>query len=124
MPFPTPTIPMPFPTIPMPFPTPTIPMPFPTIPMLFPTPTRKRYVYCFHAPKGPGLATPLVVDPSGAYFRREGFGNMFLCGMSPPEHEEPPCHNLEVDHDYFIEKVWPVLANRVPAFDELKVCCC
>ena len=32
-----------------------------------------------------GLDCPLVVDPSGAYFRREGMGNHYLCGMSPPE---------------------------------------
>lgn len=82
---------------------------------------RKRYVYSFHAPKGPGLATPLVVDPTGAYFRREGLGNMFLGGMSPSEDNEPPCNNLDVDHEYFIEHVWPVLANRVKAFEEIKV---
>ncbi|KAF2352807.1 FAD dependent oxidoreductase [Trinorchestia longiramus] len=91
--------------------------------MAYPVPIepRKRYVYCFHAPKGPGLATPLVVDPCGAYFRREGFGNMFLAGMSPTEEEEPPCDNFEVDHDYFEDRVWPAIANRVPGFEELKV---
>jgi len=32
---------------------------------------RKRYVYCFHCPDGPGLNTPLTIDPSGTYFRYE-----------------------------------------------------
>lgn len=28
----------------------------------------KRFVYYYHAPKGPSLA-PMVIDPSGVYFR-------------------------------------------------------
>ena len=71
-----------------------------------------RYVYNFHAPRGPGLSTPLVVDPSGAYFRREGMGNHYLCGMSPEEHEEPDVNNPDVDYEWFENKIWPILANR------------
>lgn len=29
--------------------------------------------------------------------------------------------NLNVDHDFFNEQVWPVLAQRIPAFEGLKV---
>lgn len=36
-----------------------------------------------------------VVDPSGAYFRREGYGGHYLCGMSPEEDQEPAVDNLE-----------------------------
>jgi len=86
-----------------------------------PVEPRKRYVYNFHAPRGPGLSTPLVVDPSGAYFRREGMGNHYLCGMSPEEHEEPDVNNPDVDYEWFENKIWPILANRVPAFEDLKV---
>ena len=35
--------------------------------------------------------------------------------------EEPSIEDLEVDHDFFHEKVWPVIANRAPAFNNLKV---
>ena len=38
-----------------------------------------------------GLDCPLVVDPTGAYFRREGLGNHYLCGMSPPEDQVLQC---------------------------------
>ncbi|XP_072878296.1 FAD-dependent oxidoreductase domain-containing protein 1 isoform X3 [Chlorocebus sabaeus] len=86
-----------------------------------PVEPRKRYVYVWHCPQGPGLETPLVADTSGAYFRREGLGSNYLGGRSPTEEEEPDPANLEVDHDFFQEKVWPHLALRVPAFETLKV---
>ncbi|XP_031455574.1 FAD-dependent oxidoreductase domain-containing protein 1 [Phasianus colchicus] len=82
---------------------------------------RKRYVYVWHCPGGPGLETPFVIDTSGAYFRREGIAGNYLGSMSPPEGREPDAGNLEVDHDFFQEEVWPRLAHRVPAFQSLKV---
>lgn len=30
--------------------------------------------------------------------------------------------SLETDHSIFDDILWPVLARRVPAFEELKVC--
>ncbi|TRY90584.1 hypothetical protein DNTS_034633 [Danionella cerebrum] len=53
--------------------------------------------------------------------RREGLGGNYLVGSSPKENEEPDVSNLDVDHEFFQEKVWPHLANRIPAFEELKV---
>ncbi|KAB1255025.1 FAD-dependent oxidoreductase domain-containing protein 1 [Camelus dromedarius] len=86
-----------------------------------PVEPRKRYVYLWHCPQGPGLEAPLLADPSGAYFRRDGLGNNYLGGCSPTAEEEPDPGNLEVDHDFFQDKVWPLLAQRVPAFETLKV---
>uniref|UniRef100_A0A670YV88 FAD-dependent oxidoreductase domain-containing protein 1 n=1 Tax=Pseudonaja textilis TaxID=8673 RepID=A0A670YV88_PSETE len=37
------------------------------------------------------------------------------------QEEEPDIENLEVDHEFFQEKVWPKLAHRVPCFESLKV---
>ncbi|KYN17919.1 FAD-dependent oxidoreductase domain-containing protein 1 [Trachymyrmex cornetzi] len=89
-------------------------VPLPVVP-------RKRYVYCFHCPDGPGLNTPLTIDPSGTYFRRDGLGGNFIGGKSPEPDEEPSVQNLDVDHEFFDNKVWPSLAHRVPAFENLKV---
>ncbi|CAK9822143.1 FAD-dependent oxidoreductase domain-containing protein 1 [Anthophora retusa] len=86
-----------------------------------PVEPRKRYVYCFHSPDGPGLNCPLTIDYSGTYFRREGLAGTFICGKSPEESEEPPVQDLNVDYDYFDEKIWPLLANRVPVFEKLKL---
>ena len=44
---------------------------------------RKRYVYVFHCPDGPVVDAGLTVDPCGAYFRREGLSNHYVCGASP-----------------------------------------
>ncbi|KAI4492264.1 hypothetical protein M0802_009954 [Mischocyttarus mexicanus] len=86
-----------------------------------PVERRKRYVYCFHCPDGPGLNTPLTVDPTNTYFRRDGLANSYICGQQPQENEEPDINNLDVDHDYFESSIWPVLANRVKSFENLKV---
>lgn len=80
---------------------------------------RKRMVYVL-ACRTPLPRCPLVIDPSGIWFRAEGA--YFLAGRSPgegePDPDEPP---LTVEDEMFIERVWPVLAARVPAFAELKV---
>ncbi|KAM8741054.1 FAD-dependent oxidoreductase domain-containing protein 1 [Acanthopagrus schlegelii] len=86
-----------------------------------PVEPRKRYVYVVHCPDGPGLDTPFLIDYSGVYFRREGLGGNFITGTSPEESEEPNTRNLDVDHQFFEDKVWPSLAHRVPAFEKLKV---
>ncbi|XP_071362553.1 FAD-dependent oxidoreductase domain-containing protein 1 [Trachinotus anak] len=86
-----------------------------------PVEPRKRYVYVVHCPDGPGLDTPFLIDYSGVYFRREGLGGNYIAGASPEEAEEPDISNLEVDHQFFEEKIWPSLAHRVPAFEKLKV---
>ncbi|XP_051541078.1 FAD-dependent oxidoreductase domain-containing protein 1 [Myxocyprinus asiaticus] len=86
-----------------------------------PVEPRKRFVYVVHCPDGPGLDTPFLIDYSGVYCRREGLGGNYITGMSPEETEEPDISNLDVDHEFFQEKVWPHLAHRLPAFESLKV---
>uniref|UniRef100_A0A672ZR94 FAD-dependent oxidoreductase domain-containing protein 1 n=1 Tax=Sphaeramia orbicularis TaxID=375764 RepID=A0A672ZR94_9TELE len=86
-----------------------------------PVEPRKRYIYVVHCPDGPGLDTPFLIDYSGVYFRREGLGGNYITGTSPEEDEEPDTSNLDVDHEFFVDKVWPSLAHRVPAFEKLKV---
>jgi FAD-dependent oxidoreductase domain-containing protein 1 len=86
---------------------------------------RKRYVYVFDCAEknlGSQLDTPLVIDPNGVYFRREGLSGCYLAGRSPEcVEKEPPIDNLEVDYDYFDTDVWPHLAHRVPKFENIKV---
>ncbi|GAB0199860.1 FAD-dependent oxidoreductase domain-containing protein 1 [Grus japonensis] len=81
---------------------------------------RKRYVFSWHCPNGPGFSCPFLIDTTGAYFRRDGIAGNYLGGMSPPEEDEPDTSDLSVDHDFFQERVWPRLARRVPAFESLR----
>jgi glycine/D-amino acid oxidase-like deaminating enzyme len=63
---------------------------------------------------------PLVIDPSGVWFRPEG--QYFVCGVSPGEGEEDPDDApLVVDDRIFYRPIWPALAARVPAFEALKL---
>ena len=39
------------------------------------------------------------------------------------QHEDKDTDDLDVDYSYFDEHLWPILAERVPAFEALKVRC-
>jgi len=79
---------------------------------------RKRFVYRIHCREAlPGC--PLVVDPSGVYFRPEG--QDFLCGVSPPPERDEDTLDLSMDYALFQDVVWPALARRVPAFEAVKL---
>lgn len=87
-----------------------------------PVERRKRYVFQFDCQEDPpGINTPMTIDYTGTYFRRDGLGGSFISGLSPALDEEPSTDNLEVDYEYFDKKVWPNLANRVPSFNAIKV---
>lgn len=81
-----------------------------------PVKPQKRTVFVFACRDGPSNC-PLVIDPRGVYFRPEG--NVFLAGAPAgiPHDEE----TLEVDYSLFEEVVWPALAERVPAFEAIKM---
>lgn len=83
-----------------------------------PVESRKRSIfYCTSNAQLPGC--PMVIDPSGAYFRPEGEG--FICGIAPPPEADPECHDFDVQYELFDEFLWPTLAARVPGFEALRV---
>jgi FAD-dependent oxidoreductase domain-containing protein 1 len=79
---------------------------------------RKRFVFVFDC-KAPIERAPLLIDPSGVYFRPEGAS--FICGVSPPEDQDPDCLDFDIDYRLFEEVIWPTLAERVPAFEAIKL---
>ena len=83
-----------------------------------PVRSRKRCVFVFES-KAQYPDCPLVIDPTGVYFRPEG--RTYLVGFSPPEAEDPDCDDFEVIWPQFEDYLWPILANRVPAFETLKL---
>lgn len=85
-----------------------------------PVEPRKRCVFVVRCKTAlPGL--PLLVDPSGVYIRPEG--DMFITGVSPDEAQDKCADEDDFDVDYglFEEVVWPALATRIPAMEELKL---
>jgi glycine/D-amino acid oxidase-like deaminating enzyme len=63
---------------------------------------------------------PLLIDPTGVYFRPEG--TTYICGTSPSADRDPDDLPLdEVDHALFDDVIWPTLAHRVPQFEALRV---
>lgn len=82
-----------------------------------PVHSRKRFVFLFKC-NDTLLNCPLVVDPTGAYFRPEG--QNFICGKSPSADNDPDCEDFYMDYSVFEEELWPILAERVPAFEAIK----
>jgi glycine/D-amino acid oxidase-like deaminating enzyme len=83
-----------------------------------PVEARKRSIFYFtSSAKVPGC--PMVIDPSGAYFRPEGEG--YICGVAPSPEDDPECYDFEVQHQLFDDVLWPTLAARVPGFEALRV---
>ena len=80
---------------------------------------RKRLVYHVTAPVSLGAA-PLTIDPSGVYVRPEG--PAYIAGFSPRDGEsDPDTLDLTADRAPFESFVWPAVAHRIPAFDELRL---
>ncbi len=83
-----------------------------------PVSAKKRDVFVLETPAAlPGC--PLVIDPSGFWFRPEG--SLILAGGPPrgADIDDAPLH--DIDHGLFEELLWPTLAARVPAFEALRV---
>ena len=82
-----------------------------------PVHSRKRCVFLFTA-KERIARCPLVIDTSGVYVRTEG--ESYICGVSPPEAQDPDSDDFEVEWPQFDEIIWPALAHRIPAFENLR----
>jgi FAD-dependent oxidoreductase domain-containing protein 1 len=81
-----------------------------------PVHARRRTVFVLSSPaKLPGC--PLVIDPSGFWFRPDG--EVFIAGDEPARDEDDL--PLEPDLAEFDEGLWARMAHRVPAFEALRV---
>jgi FAD-dependent oxidoreductase domain-containing protein 1 len=79
---------------------------------------RKRHVFVFTSPATIPRC-PLVIDPSGLWFRPER--ERFLCGpVADPDPNVAP-DDFEIDYALFETRAWPVLAHRVPAFESVRM---
>lgn len=87
--------------------------------LLLPVEPRKRTVFALRAPLD-GAGMPMLFDTSGAWIRPEGHG--FIAGIAPPEEADPDATDDFVPvHEQFDEILWPLLAHRIPALEQLRV---
>jgi FAD-dependent oxidoreductase domain-containing protein 1 len=81
-----------------------------------PVHARRRTVYVISCPTTM-TPFPLLIDPSGFWIRPEG--SRFIAGLSPADDaDDAP---LEPDYDAFESQLWPLLAQRIPAFEAAKL---
>ncbi len=79
---------------------------------------RKRSVFVFTCPTEiPGC--PLVIDPSGLWFRPER--DRFLCGPAADPDPDVSPEDFDADPGLFESQAWPILAHRVPAFEAVRM---
>jgi FAD-dependent oxidoreductase domain-containing protein 1 len=84
--------------------------------LALPVHARRRTVFVFSCPT-PLPACPLLIDPTGFWFRPEGRG--FIGGTTPdPDIDDLP---LEPNLAEFDEALWSAFAHRVPAFEALRI---
>ena len=81
---------------------------------------RRRYTYVFSAAKPLDRDLPLTIDPTGVHFRQEGDNYLVGC---PPMIGDP---GIDYDDFRFEKGIWeqklaPLLASRIPAFDDITV---
>lgn len=81
---------------------------------------RKRYMYYFHSPNGPGINTPLVIDPRGFSIRRDGLTGDFITSVCPSPEEDVVANQVEAEQ-YFYDKIRPSMARRIPSFQDAKL---
>ena len=84
-----------------------------------PVVAKRRTVFHVTCPT-PLARCPLLIDPSGIWLRPEGRG--FITGFCPPAEQDGDDLPLdEPDHAAFEGFVWPTLAERIPAFEALRL---
>lgn len=83
-----------------------------------PVEPRRRYTFIFAAEKPLDRDLPLTIDPSGVHVRSDG--SYYLCGCPPDQDPAVDYDDFDLDAAIWEDKVWPALAQRIPAFEAIK----
>ena len=84
-----------------------------------PVEPRKRFTFIFDAEQRLDRDLPLTIDPTGVHMRTDG--EFYLAGCPPELDPAVAYDDFEMDHDIWQDKVWPILANRIPQFEAIKL---
>lgn len=88
-----------------------------------PVEPRKRYTFIFAAEQPLDRDLPLTIDPSGVHMRSEGKYYLAGCPMSIGGAPDDPVDydDFEQDHTLWENHVWPIIANRIPQFEAIRL---
>ena len=81
---------------------------------------RKRFNWVIQAAEPLDRPLPLVIDPSGVFAREVG-GGTYMAGGHADVDLAVDHDDFGMDHDLWLDKIWPALATRIPAFEAVKV---
>ena len=81
---------------------------------------RKRFTYVFSAEQPLDRDLPLTIDPSGVHVRQDGT-SLYLAGGHSDYDPAVAYDDFEMDHDLWIDHIWPALATRIPQFEAIKI---
>ncbi|WP_118183465.1 NAD(P)/FAD-dependent oxidoreductase [Paraburkholderia phosphatilytica] len=84
-----------------------------------PVEPRKRCLFVFDCRTPLEGTVPLTIDTTGIFFRPEG--KYFLTGCYPEPDPLADVNDFDVIHNEFDDIIWPALAERIPAFEAIKV---
>lgn len=84
-----------------------------------PVEPRKRYTFIFDAAEPLDRDLPLTIDPSGVHMRTDG--RYYLAGCPPDLDPAVDYDDFVEDHSLWEDKVWPIIASRIPQFERVKL---
>ncbi len=84
-----------------------------------PVEPRKRYTFIFSAEQPLDRDLPLTIDPTGVHMRTDG--TYYLAGCPPEVDPAVDYDDFVQDHSIWENKVWPIIANRIPQFEAIKL---
>ena len=85
-----------------------------------PVEPRKRFNWVIKAEAPLDRPLPLVIDPTGAFVREVG-GGTYMAGGHADHDPAVAFDDFAMDQELWLDKIWPALATRIPAFERVKV---
>ncbi|TFL19371.1 NAD(P)/FAD-dependent oxidoreductase [Jannaschia formosa] len=85
-----------------------------------PVEPRRRFTWVFRAERPLDRDLPLTIDPSGFHVRENGGGTYMAGGHAEIDPAVDP-DDFAMDHGFWQDHAWPVIATRIPAFESVKV---
>ena len=88
--------------------------------IVLPIEPRKRFNWVIQAARPLDRPLPLVIDPTGVFAREVG-GGIYMAGGHADVDPAVDHDDFVMDQDLWLDKIWPALATRIPAFEAVKV---